>query len=150
MYTIGQIVFAIHILAFAAVGANAVFGAAVGQRLDNASPELRDTLLAIFTTVGMIGRYAIFTLLVTGLLVWWMKWNFAIPNAWFWVKLGGVAATLILVIVAELNFRRAQAGDRVADKRAELYGTLVSLGFLVVLVASIFAFDTGGAATGVQ
>ena len=43
------------------------------------------------------------TLLVTGVLVLWLKWNWVIPNAWFWVKMAGIAAMLVFIGLNEMN-----------------------------------------------
>lgn len=141
MYVIGLILFVVHILAFVAGGANSVLMPVVGPRLAKATPAGREELLRLVETVAKVGKYAMITLLVTGILVLWLKWDFNIPNAWFWVKMAGIVAMLVCISLNEMNFKKAKAGDREAAGRSKLFGQLTALSFLVVIVAAVFAFN---------
>lgn len=141
MYLVGLILFVIHIAALVAGGANAVLMPVVGPRLAKATPAGREELLRLVEAVAKIGKYAMVTLLVTGVLVLWLKWDFVIPNAWFWVKMAGVVAMLVFISLNEINFKKAKSGDREAAKRSQLFGQLTGAASLVVLLAAVFAFN---------
>ena len=84
MYVVGLILFFIHIVAFIAGGANSVLMPILGPKLAAATPEVRASLFDLIDKVAKVGKYAMATLLVTGVLVLWLKDDFVIPNGWFW------------------------------------------------------------------
>jgi len=141
MYTVGLVLFVIHILAFVAGGANAVVGPVVGSRLATASPDLRPVLIQIIEAVSKVGKYAMIVLLVSGLLVLWLKWDFNVPNGWFWVKMAGVVGMLVCIGINEGATKRAFAGDAAAFALAQRLGQLTGLFFLLVVVGAVFAFN---------
>ena len=87
MYVVGLILFFIHIVAFIAGGANSVLMPILGPKIATATPEVRASLFDLIDKVAKVGKYAMATLLITGVLVLWLKNDFVIPNAWFWVKM---------------------------------------------------------------
>jgi len=141
MFVVGLILFVIHICAFIAGGANSVLMPVVGPRMAKATPAGREELLRLVEAVSKVGKYAMVTLLVTGILVLWLKWDFNIPNAWFWVKMAGIVGMLVCISINEMNFKKAKAGDAKAAAQSKLFGQLTGAFFLLVIVAAVFAFN---------
>lgn len=142
MYVVALLLFVIHILAFAAGSANGVVMPILGPKLATASPETRDHLFDIAEKLSKVGKIAMGTLLVTGVLTLWLKWNFLPPNAiWFWIKMAGVVAMIVFIVNNERNFKKAKAGDREAAKRSQMFGQLTGISFLVVVIAAVFSFN---------
>ena len=142
MYTLGLILFIIHIVAFIAGGANSVIMPIIGPRLATATPEGRGQLMAVVEGVAKAGKYALATLLVSGVLVLWLKWDWNAPSpVWFWAKMGFVALMIVFIGINEMNARKARQGDAEAGKRAQMFGQLTGLAFLGVIVCAVFAFN---------
>jgi putative membrane protein len=141
MAVIGLILFFVHIVAFIAGGANAVVMPILGPKLATATPDVRATLTDVMEKLSKVGKWAMVTLLVTGVLVLWLKWNWVVPNFWFWVKMLGVAAMLVFMGLNEMNARKARAGDKEAGKRAQQVGQFTAIAFAVVVFAAVFAFN---------
>ena len=140
-YVIALLLFVIHILAFVAGGANSVVMPIIGSRMATASPETRQTLMGVAAALGRTGKFAMATLLVTGVLVLWLKWNFVVPNYWFWAKMGFIVLMLIFISLNEATTKRAQPGDQEAVKRSKMFGQLTGLSFLGVVLSAFFAFN---------
>jgi putative membrane protein len=139
---IGLLLFAVHILAFVAGGANGVLMPILGTKLATATPEARGQLVDVAEKVAKVGKVAMVTLLVSGVLVLWLKWNWVAPQPlWFWLKMAGVVAMLAFISLNEMNAKKARAGDGEAAKRSQMFGKLTSLAFLVVVVSAVFSFN---------
>lgn len=141
MSIVGLILFFIHIVAFIVGGANSVVMPILGAKMASASPEVRGELADFAERLARLGKWAMVTLLVTGVLVLWLKWNWVIPNAWFWVKMAGIAAMLVFISLNEINGKKARAGDREAAARSRQFGQLTALSFAIVLLSAVFAFN---------
>jgi uncharacterized membrane protein len=141
MYVLGLILFIVHIVAFIAGGANSVLMPIVGPRLATATPEMRGQLMGIVEGVAKVGKYAMATLLISGVLVLWLKWDWVIPNNWFWAKMGFIALMIVFIGLNEMNARRARGGDQEAAGRSKMFGQLTGVAFLGVLVSAVFAFN---------
>ena len=141
MFLIGLILFFVHIVAFVAGGANSVVMPILGAKLATATPEVRGNLLDVADRLAKVGKYAMITLVVTGILVLWLKDDFVIPNAWFWVKMAGIVAMLVFISLNEINGKKARTGDMEAAKRSKQLGQLTALSFAVVLLSAVFAFN---------
>jgi len=137
-YIIGLVLFFIHIVALVAGGANSVVMPMIGARLATATPELRGNLMGVAQNLAKVGKVAMGTLLVTGVLVLWLKWNWVIPNAWFWVKMAGI---VLMIVFITLNERTQKAGGPDAPRRSKMFGQLTALSFALVILAAIFAFN---------
>ena len=138
---VALLLFVVHILAFVAGGANSVVMPIIGSRMATATPETRQTLIGVATTLANTGKIAMVTLIVTGLLVLWLKWNWVIPNNWFWAKMGFIVLMLIFISLNEATTKRAQPGDQEAVKRSKMFGQLTGLSFLGVVLSAVFAFN---------
>lgn len=141
MYIVSLVLFVIHIVAFVAGGANSVLMPFLGPRLASATPEVRASLMGIVEGVAKVGKYALATLLVSGVLVLWLKWDWVIPNNWFWAKMGFIALMIVLIGGNEMNARRARQGDAAAADRAKMFGQLTGIAFLGVIASAVFAFN---------
>ena len=142
MYLLGLILFVIHIVAFIAGGANSVIMPIVGPRLAAATPEVRGQLMGIVEGVAKVGKYAMATLLISGILVLWLKWDWVAPSpVWFWIKMAFIAVMVVLIGLNEMSARKARQGDQEAAGRSRMFGQLTGLAFLGVLVSAVFAFN---------
>ena len=141
MYVVGLILFIVHIVAFIAGGANSVVMPLIGGKMATASPDTRAVLTDIAVKLSKFGKWALLTLLVTGVLVLWLKWNWVVPNVWFWIKMAFVAAMLAFISFNEINARKARAGDAAAAKKAAQFGQFTAIAFLGVIISAVFAFN---------
>jgi uncharacterized membrane protein len=141
MFVIGLILFVIHIVAFIAGGANSVVMPIIGAKMATATPETRGTLVEIAERLAKVGKYAMATLLVSGVLVLWFKWNWNVPNLWFWAKMGFIVLMIVLISMNEMAAKKARAGDREAGARSARLGQLTGLAFLGVIASAVFAFN---------
>ena len=141
MYVVTLLIFFIHIIAFIAGGANLVLMPIVGAKLPTATPEVRGQLFDIIEKFAKVGKYALGTLLITGVLTLWLKWNWVVPNVWFWVKMLGVVAMIVCIAMNEVNRKKAGTGDMEAAKRAKMFGQLTGVSFLVIVFSAVFAFN---------
>ncbi len=138
---VALLLFFIHIVAFIAGGANSVIMPIIGPKLATATPEVRVQLFDIMDRMSKAGKFAMGTLLVTGVLTLWLKWNWVAPNAiWFWIKMAGIVAMLFFIVMNERNGKLARGGDREAAKRSQMFGQLTGAAFAVVILAAVFAF----------
>jgi uncharacterized membrane protein len=137
-YIIGLLLFFIHIVALVAGGANSVVMPIVGSKMATASPELRGNLMDIAVKLAKVGKVAMGTLLVSGILVLWLKWNWVVPNFWFWVKMAGI---VLMIVFISLNERTQKAGGPDAPRRSKMFGQLTALSFALVILAAVFAFN---------
>lgn len=141
-YILALLLFVIHIVAFISGGANSVLMPILGPKIAAATPEARVQLLDIADRLSKVGKFAMGTLLVTGVLTLWLKWNWIPPNAiWFWIKMVAIVAMIFCIVQNERNSKRARAGDREAAKRSQTFGQLTGLAFVVVLLSAVFAFN---------
>ena len=141
MTILGLLLFVVHIVAFVAGGSNSVVMPVIGARMATATPETRATLVGMVETLARIGKYAMATLLVTGVLVLWLKWNWVIPSPWFWAKMGFIVLMIVFISINEMNFKKAKTGDQAAAKRSAMFGQLTALSFLGVILSAVFAFN---------
>ena len=136
------ILFFIHITAFIAGGANSVIMPIVGPKIPTATPEVRAQLFDIIDRLAKVGKFAMGTLLVTGVLTLWLKWNWAPPNPiWFWIKMAGIVAMIFCIVQNERNSKLARGGDQAAAKRSQMFGQLTAAGFAIVILSAVFAFN---------
>ena len=138
VYVIGLLLFFVHVVAFVAGGANSVVMPIIGAKMATATPELRGNLMDVALRLAKVGKVAMGTLLVTGVLVLWLKWNWVVPNLWFWVKMAGI---VLMIVFITLNERTQKAGGPDAPRRSRMFGQLTALSFALVILAAVFAFN---------
>ena len=141
MYFLGLLLFVIHIVAFVAGGANGVLMAVMGPRLATASPDGRQMLFSVADAVSRIGKYSMIALLVTGVLVLWLKWEWVVPNGWFWVKMALVVTMIVFISLNEMNAKAGRAGDAAAARRSQMFGQLTGLAFIGIVISAVLAFN---------
>jgi uncharacterized membrane protein len=141
MYTLGLVLFVVHIAAFVAGGANSVVMPIFGSRLATATPEVRGSILDMSNSLAKVGKYAMATLLVTGLLVLWLKLDWVVPSPWFWVKMAFIVLMLVFISLNEVNGKKARDGDMAAMQRSKLFGQLTGVAFLGVILSAVLAFN---------
>jgi uncharacterized membrane protein len=142
MYILALILFIIHIAAFIAGGANSVIMPVIGPRLATATPEGRGQLMAVVEGVAKVGKYAMAALLISGVLVLWLKWDWTPPSpVWFWAKMAFVVLMLVFIALNEMSARQGRQGDQAAFGRSKMFGQLTGLAFLGVIVSAVFAFN---------
>lgn len=138
---LAALLFFIHIVAFIAGGANSVIMPIIGPKIATATPEVRTQLFDIVDRLSRVGEVAMATLLVSGVLTLWLKWNWVAPSpVWFWIKMAGIVAMLFCIVQNKRNSRLARAGDREAAKRAQMFGQLTGVAFAVVILSAVLAF----------
>jgi hypothetical protein len=136
-----DILFWIHLISLGVAGA-AVFGnPIVGSRMKAAPAEARPVLISILHGLSTLGRGALVALLITGPLMFWLKYGGAAPNVWFWVKMVLVVVLLGVVIYAGINGARAEKGDREAAARGPVIGMAGMAAYLAIMAAAVAAFS---------
>src|SRR5690606_38410498 len=96
---------------------------------------------AIADALSKVGKWSMLVLLVSGVLVLWLKWDFVVPNHWFWAKMGFVAAMLVLIGINEASHKKARAGDAAAAARSKMAGQLTGLAFIGGVISAVLAFN---------
>lgn len=141
MEIINGILFWIHLVALVGGGATAVVMPILGRQMATATPETRAALLAVGYRVSVAGRGAIGALLVTGPLLFWLKWDFSASSMiWFGIKMVLVVALLIGVVIGGINLKKAQSGDAAAAATARKVGPINGVILLGIILAAVFAF----------
>ncbi len=111
------------------IGINAVRAGADGARLWSLQEKTEPLINA-----------AVAVLLVTGVLMLWLRYNFDVTH-WFWLKML-LLAGLIATVIFEARFtKRAREGDAAAGQslgRITVLAVAVELG---IVLAAIFAFN---------
>lgn len=130
----------LHFLALAAGGAAAFGMPVVGARMASAPPEARPVLMGVMKGISTISRAGLATLIVTGLLIVWLKYG-GVGSVWFWIKMVLVAGLLAGVILGGINMKRAAAGDAEARRRGGLIGRINGLLLFAIVLAAVFAFE---------
>lgn len=136
-----QILLWLHIIALVVGGTNSVVMPVIGSQMPGAAAETRTVLFSIAERLATFGKGAMLVLLVTGPLMLWLRYGWAVPNPWFWVKMALIVVMLVTITMAATNGKKARAGDAVAAARARTFGMVTGLAFLGVLLSAVLAFD---------
>ena len=137
-----NLLFWVHLLALVGGGASSVAMPIIGSKLATADGATRQTLFEIAGRISMAGRGALGGLIVTGILVFWLKWDFSAPSMiWFGIKMALVVVLLGCVIVGGINFKKARGGDGAAARTAALAGRIAGLALAGAVLAAVFAFN---------
>ena len=132
----------IHLVALVGGGAASVAMPAIGAQMPKATPEARAALGAVARRVTMAGRGAVVVLLITGPLLFWLKWSFTAPSmTWFGIKMLFVLLILVGMIVGGINAKKAAQGDAAAQTMMQRMGMLSGGSLLIVVLAAVFAFS---------
>ena len=137
-----NLLFWIHLLALVGGGASSVAMPIIGSKLAAADGATRETLFDIAGRISKAGRGALGGLIVTGILLFWLKWDFSAPSmAWFGIKMMLVLVLLGAVTVGGINFKKARGGDMAAGQTARLAGQVAGLTLAGIVLAAVFAFN---------
>ena len=132
----------IHLIALVGGGASAVAMPAIAGQLPTATPDARAALGKVARRLTMAGRGAVVVLIITGPLMYWLKWNFTpVSEAWFGIKMLFVLAIVAGMIVSGINAKKAMQGDAGAQRIVQLSGILTGVALLIVVLAAVFAFN---------
>jgi uncharacterized membrane protein len=131
----------IHLVALVGGGASAVAMPAIAGQMPTASPDARAALGKVAKRLTMAGRGAVAVLLITGPLMFWLRWNFTpASQMWFGIKMLFVLAIVVSMIVSGINAKKAMQGDAGAQRIMQLSGMITGGSLLVVVLAAVFAF----------
>jgi hypothetical protein len=142
MDILANILFWLHLIGLG-LGAVASFGIpVVGRQMATATPESRPALVGVTMGLSRVGQMGLGTLIVTGPLVFWLKWNFSAPSMiWFGIKMVLVVILIVIVAYAGMNGRKIVQGDREAIARAPQIGMAGLVVLLAVMFSAVFAFE---------
>ena len=142
MDILNNLLFWLHFIGLG-LGAVASFGLpVVGAQMPTATNETRPTLFKVANGLSALGRAGLGVLIVTGPLLFWLKWDGSAPAmAWFIAKMVFVVLLLVLVIVAGITSKRAQGGDMAAGKRMPMLSMIGIVLLLCVILCAVFAFN---------
>jgi len=98
-------------------------------------------LFGIANQLSSIGRAALVLLLISGPLMFWLKFGLIAPSWWFWVKMGLVAVLVVLIIYAGMNAKKAQSGDMAAAKLAPQLSMIAVGLYLLVIASAVLTFS---------
>jgi uncharacterized membrane protein len=142
MEILNNILLWIHLMALVAGGAGSVAMPAIAAQMGTAPPDARPVLGAVQRRIVMVGRAAVAVLLVTGPLMFWLKWDFTAPSmTWFGIKMLFVLLLLVGLIVGGMNMKKAAQGDAGARTLMMRMGMLTSASLLIIVLAAVFAFN---------
>ena len=142
MDIVNNLLFWLHFIGLG-LGGVASFGLpVVGAQMRSATAETRPTLFKVANGLASLGRAGFGVLIVTGPLLFWLKFAGSAPETvWFVAKMVFVLLLLIVVIFAGINGKRAEGGDITAAKRAPMIGMAALVLFLCVIFCAVFAFN---------
>lgn len=131
-----------HILAFVAGGSNSVVGPVIASRLPGAAADVRAGYYDVMNRLAQVGKVAMVVLLVSGPLILWLRYGgVGGANVWFWIKMALIVVMLASIIYGGVNFRKAQAGDAEAGRRAGIAHRINGLAFAGILLSAVLAFN---------
>ncbi|KRA45513.1 hypothetical protein [Devosia sp. Root635] len=137
-----NLLFWIHLLALVGGGASAVAMPIIGSKLVTAEGPTREVLFDIVTRISRAARGALGGLIITGILLFWLKWDFSAPSmTWFGIKMALVLVLLGATIVGGINLRKAHGGDAEAGRRAGIAGQVAGLALAATVLSAVFAFN---------
>ncbi len=131
----------LHIVGFVVGGATAVTMPLLERQLAAAAPERRSELFSVGNKMIQVGKVAMGVLLISGPLMWWLKWGFTIPNHWFFAKMGLIVVMLICIVSSGIAFKKMQAGDMSVAGRSALLGLITLVAGAGVLLSAVLAFN---------
>lgn len=142
MEILANLLFFVHLVALVGAGASAVAMPVIVKVMGGAGGEGRQTALSIAAGLRRSNRGALVLLLITGPLLFWLKWDFSAPSmAWFGIKMLLVLLIVVLAGVSDMSQKKARAGDAAAAKRSRLAGQAMGVTLIGVILAAVFAFN---------
>jgi protoporphyrinogen IX oxidase len=98
-------------------------------------------LWKVYDRIGSIVAGSVAVVIVSGLLLWWVKYGFAGLTAWFWVKLALIGVLIALAIAEARATGRLRSGDGAARPTVARAGLAAAVAGVTVVLAAIFAFN---------
>jgi uncharacterized membrane protein len=137
-----SILLILHLFGFGATFAG-FFGAFVVTTATNAGAATdAPTLARLRPYFAGFAHAGILILLVTGPLMFWLKWGNAAPYPRMFVaKMVCVALLIVFGIFMAMNARRARGGDMTAAGRMPVYNRVATTIFLLILVFAVLSFE---------
>jgi uncharacterized membrane protein len=137
-----NLLFWVHLLALVGGGASSVAMPIIGSKLATADGPTRETLFEIAGRITGVGRAALAVLIVTGTLLFWLKWDFSAPSVvWFGIKMALVLVLMGAMIVGGINVKKARGGDAAARRIAGIAGQVAGLTLACIVLSAVFAFN---------
>lgn len=131
-----------HLLALIGGGASSVAMPIIGSKLATADGATRETLFEIAGRITSAGRGALGGLIITGVLLFWLKWDFSARSMlWFGIKMALILVLLGAITVGGINFKKARGGDREAGRIARIAGRVAGLTLAGIVLSAVFAFN---------
>jgi putative membrane protein len=142
MEVLNNLLLWVHFIGLAMGGA-ATFGIPmVAAQMAGAGPEARPALLKAMMAISKVSRAGLGALIVTGLLLVWLKFGGASGFTWwFWLKMALVVALIAAVVYAGINAKAAAGGDAAAARRGPRIGMVSLVLLLGIVLSAVFAFN---------
>jgi hypothetical protein len=100
-----------------------------------------ETLWKFYDRLGPISFIAFIVLLVSGPLLFWVKYQFAwLPPA-LWIKFALIVVLIVAVVFEERSTRRVRAGDASAIRTMEMSAYSLRALELAIILAAVWAFN---------
>jgi len=136
-----SILLILHLFGFAATFTG-FFGAFFVATATNAGPAgeapALERMRPYFAGFGHAG---IVISLITGPLLFWLKWGNTAPQpTMFMLKMVFIALLILFGIVMAINARKARGGDMIAVGRRLIYNRIATSLFLLVMVFAALSF----------
>jgi len=118
----------LHLLALLSAGAAVVGVPVLMGRMATVGPELRPTFGSVAQNLGRVAQIAFATLLVTGVLMVWVRFGGIDGlSTWFWVKMGLIVVMAVAMAIGGRVRGNPQAANIVAwVSRLALAGVVLS------------------------
>lgn len=124
----------VHLLALAVGTATTVAMPVVMGRMKGASPDTRQSLVAIGTRLSLNARFAFGILLLSGLAMVYLRYGgFDGMSPWFWAKMALVAVVLAAMI--------AGAVSKPGNINPQVLAWITRLSLIGIIVSAVFAFN---------
>ena len=122
-----------HLIALGVGATTAIAMPIVAGRMAGATPEGRQLLGGIAGRLGLNSRIAVGALVVTGLLLVWVRYGGVEGmNGWFWAKMALVVVIVVAMIVNIAARRRVNPA---------VMGWITRLSLLGVVITAVLAFN---------
>ena len=131
----------LHIVGFVTGGATAVTMPLLERQVAAVGTDRREGLFTLGASLIQIGKVAMGVLLVSGPLLFWLKWNADAPNGWFHLKMLLVVVMLVCIVSSGIAFKKMRRGDMSVAGRSALFGLGTLVAGAGVLFSAVMAFN---------
>jgi uncharacterized membrane protein len=142
MEVINNLLLWVHLIGLGFGGAAAFGMPVVGRQLTGATPQARPVLFAVVHGLSRLGQVGLGLLIVTGLLMIWLKFGGTSGFSWwFSLKMGLVVLLIVGVVLAVRLARRIESGDAAAAALIPRVGAANAVLLLAIVLCAAFAFN---------